>query len=72
MRKELEFIIQPDGDVQIRTIGIKGQECLEEVRPIQQALGVVKEQRLTSEYYEEQPVETHERARAGNADNHRR
>lgn len=54
MRKELEIIIRPDGNVEIVTVGIKGAACLDEVKPIQQALGHVIDQRLTGEYYEEE------------------
>ena len=72
MRKELEIIITPDGDVQITTIGIKGEACLEEVRPLQEALGYVKQRQLTSEFYqEEQEVEITGRTKAGDSHNHR-
>lgn len=72
MRKELEITIYPDGDVKIETIGIRGEACLQEVLPIQEVLGHVKERKLKGEFYEQETeVEIEGHAHGGDAHHHR-
>lgn len=52
MRRELEIIITPEGEVRIITHGFKGPECLEAVKPFEEEVGLVKRRELTAEYYE--------------------
>ncbi len=63
LRKELEINIGPDGEVEIVTHGFKGPECLEAVRPFENAIGEVRHRELTSEYYERQTTEQTRRSR---------
>jgi hypothetical protein len=50
-KHELQIEITADGQVQVKTVGAKGKQCLEYVR-IFNTMGEVKDQQLTGEYYE--------------------
>lgn len=55
-RHELEIEIGTDGSVQVHVKGAKGKKCLDYVQ-LFAAMGEVRDQELTSEYYEpETPV----------------
>lgn len=56
-KQEVEVVIAPDGKVSIRVRCVKGAECVELTRPIQEALGQVVEQRKTDEFYQEREDE---------------
>ena len=47
----LEFIIYPDGRVKETVTGIVGASCQEVTAAIEAQLGVVVEQKQTSDYY---------------------
>lgn len=51
-RQEVEISISPSGEVKAHITGIKGKQCLKLVEALEQEVGVVKDKRLTSEYYE--------------------
>jgi hypothetical protein len=53
--EELEIEIDPTGRVMVTTKGIKGPACLAYRKLLQEILGEVVEQRLTSGYYEKPP-----------------
>lgn len=63
MRKEIEIVVRPDGNVEIETHGFKGPSCLEAVKPFEDALGEVTHRELTSEYYERETGQERERTR---------
>jgi len=48
---QLEIEIGPDGEVRIKTEGLKGESCLVETESLEKALGQVKSRSKTSEYY---------------------
>lgn len=52
IKHELHIEISPDGTLKIKTHGFKGNECDEALKPIEKALGKVKRQSRTGEYYE--------------------
>jgi hypothetical protein len=53
-REEFEIEIRPNGEVSVKTIGIKGVECVEAVKQFVAMLhGKEIESTLTSEYYEQ-------------------
>ena len=52
---EIELVITPEGEVQLKTRGLKGKTCLEETEALERALGRVTSREKTSEYYQ-QPV----------------
>jgi hypothetical protein len=54
-RHQLEIEISPSGDVQVRVKGAQGKQCLKYVELLA-SVGKVKDQQLTSDYYEPEPV----------------
>ncbi|MEM7758600.1 MAG: DUF2997 domain-containing protein [Cyanobacteria bacterium P01_A01_bin.40] len=47
----LEFIIYPDGRVQEKVTGIVGSSCQEVTAAIEEQLGIVVDQKQTSDYF---------------------
>ena len=53
-RKELEITISPSGEVSVQVKCIPGQQCVEETKFLEQALGnEIKDRQLTSDYYKQ-------------------
>ena len=52
-KTEIEFTIGPDGDVSFEVKGVKGPDCQDLTRGLEEELGVVTARRKTAEYYEE-------------------
>jgi acylphosphatase len=50
--KEIEIIIDKNGEVRVHVMGIKGASCLEFTKWLEQALGPTIQQQFTGEYYE--------------------
>ncbi len=48
----IEFIIRPDGRVEMRVQGIAGQDCIRVSHPIEQDLGQVAQREWTAEYFQ--------------------
>jgi phosphoribosylformylglycinamidine (FGAM) synthase PurS component len=66
-KEELEIEIRPDGKVSIKTIGIKGVECIEAARKILAMLhGKEIESTRTSDYYEMETTQTEEHVQSWN------
>ncbi|MBX3744694.1 MAG: DUF2997 domain-containing protein [Verrucomicrobiae bacterium] len=51
-QREYDITIGPDGSVEIHVQGHKGRSCLDAIKVFQEIVGELKEQRLTSEFYE--------------------
>lgn len=49
---ELEITISRTGEVRMHVQGVKGKSCLSYAKFLAELVGRVKEQQLTSEYYE--------------------
>jgi hypothetical protein len=49
---EVEISISKTGEVKVHVKGVKGKACVEYAKWLTQVIGHVKDQRLTSEYYE--------------------
>jgi hypothetical protein len=49
---DVEISISKTGEVMVHVKGVKGKACLEYVKWLQDVVGKVKSQALTSEYYE--------------------
>jgi len=64
VKRELEIEITADGEVKITVKGAPGGECLELTRALEEALGVVTDRQMTSEYYQ-QEVTTEETVKIG-------
>jgi len=53
-KQDIEIVISPDGKVSFIVKGVKGPNCLDETKFLEQALGgAVVEQEKTSEYFEQ-------------------
>ena len=55
MKREIEIKIDPDGNVSVQVRGVKGKECLEFSKFLEESLGEVGEREYTSEYYQKEP-----------------
>ena len=53
-KTEIEVEIDENGDVRFHVMGMKGPGCLDYAKLFNEVLGPVKEQELTSEYYEQE------------------
>ena len=51
-QQEFEITIGPGGEVKLHIHGFKGKSCLEVVKFFEKAVGQVKSQQQTSEFYE--------------------
>jgi hypothetical protein len=51
-QREFEITIAPDGGVELHIKGYKGKNCLEAMKIFEQAVGVLRSRRETSEFYE--------------------
>jgi hypothetical protein len=50
---EIELVFTPEGEVRLKTRGLKGRTCLSETETLEKALGTVTERQMTSEYYQQ-------------------
>ena len=51
-QQDVEITISKSGEVKVHVKGVKGKACLDYVKWLQKVVGKVKDQTLTSEYYE--------------------
>jgi hypothetical protein len=51
-REELEIEIDASGETKVHIKGVKGKACMEYTKLLEQVIGKIKKQDLTSEYYE--------------------
>ncbi|MHC4646229.1 MAG: DUF2997 domain-containing protein [Planctomycetota bacterium] len=49
---EVEIVISKDGEVKVHIKGVKGKGCMEYAKWLTRIVGRVKDQKVTSEYYE--------------------
>ncbi len=56
-KKQLKIKLMPNGEIQMETIGIKGQKCLEYI-PLMESIADIKitDKKLTEEYYEQEEI----------------
>jgi len=50
---EIELLFTPDGEVRVKTRGLKGKTCMDETESLERAVGAVKEREKTSEFYQQ-------------------
>jgi hypothetical protein len=50
---EIELLFTPDGEVRVKTRGLKGKTCMDETESLERAVGTVKEREKTSEFYQQ-------------------
>jgi len=66
-REEFEIEIRPNGEVSVKTIGIKGAECVDAAKQFLAMLrGKEIESTRTSEYYETEMSSTEDRVESWN------
>ena len=51
MKRTIEVIVQPDGQIAIEAMGFAGADCEKATAFLEQALGVVQERRKKPEYH---------------------
>lgn len=51
-KHDIEITIDKDGQVKVHIKGAKGKACMEYAKWLAGVIGKVKDQKLTSEYYE--------------------
>lgn len=62
--KKIKVRINNEGEVQVSTEGFKGPECLAATRGLENALGVVENNRPTPEMYEQEATQDQEQGNA--------
>jgi len=55
----IEFIIRPDGRVEVQVQGIASAECTQVSHPIEQELGQVVHREWTAEYFQTTHTQPH-------------
>ena len=67
VRQEIDIEITADGEVKLTVRGAPGGECLELTKALEEALGLVTDRQMTSEYYQ-QPVDAEKVVKVGGED----
>lgn len=61
MKKQLQVRIFPDGKIDAKTLGIKGERCMDYMKLLEQLLDAqIVESTFTDEYYQSQMQEVSE------------
>ncbi|MDX9723925.1 MAG: DUF2997 domain-containing protein [Myxococcota bacterium] len=58
VRHEIEFTITEEGNIEMEVKGVKGKDCMEITKALEEALGVVSNRQYTSEYYQQDVQQT--------------
>lgn len=53
-KRDIVFDIDSDGNITITVEGVKGKDCTELTRELEESLGVVLDRTHTSEYYQDE------------------
>jgi len=56
-KKSITFTIDDNGEVKIEVKGAPGEDCMKLTKEIEEALGLVEERQMTSEFFQKE--ETH-------------
>jgi hypothetical protein len=57
MSRIIEVTVSPKGEATVQTKGYAGSDCLQASRFLEQALGVVSDERKTGEYFQTAPAQ---------------
>ena len=60
MARILEVIVSPQGETTVQTKGFAGADCQQASRWLEQALGIVAQERKTAEFYQSPTVHQQE------------
>ena len=52
MSKSIEVIVSPSGEIQIDAVGVKGADCEQATKFLEEALGVVRHKQKKPEYHQ--------------------
>lgn len=55
-KKDIFFTIDENGEVKIEVKGAPGEDCMKLTKEIEEALGLVSDRSLTSEYYQQEEL----------------
>lgn len=61
MKKTIEVIISPNGQIQIDALGFKGADCERATRYLEEALGVVNNRVKKPEYHSSANTRNHQK-----------
>ncbi len=59
-KHEIQIEIGDNGEISFLVKGLKGKACLEVTKDLEEALGIVKNREMTSEYYQQEVKPTTE------------
>jgi Protein of unknown function (DUF2997) len=59
MSRVIEVVVSPQGEVSVQTKGYAGGDCMAASKFLEQALGVVADERKTAEFYQTTPAKLH-------------
>jgi hypothetical protein len=59
LKQVIEVIVAPDGKVNVQTKGFAGSACKAASDSLEQALGLKVFEKLTAEFYSQQPQQQH-------------
>jgi hypothetical protein len=51
MKRTIEILVSPNGDISINAIGFQGADCEKATKALEEALGVVSRREKKPEYY---------------------
>jgi len=61
MKRSIEIIIQPTGEIAIEAVAFKGADCEQATRFLEEALGTVASRTKKPEYHQRSRVRTQQR-----------
>ncbi len=61
---QIEIKIEENGEIKMKTHGLKGKKCIDELKSFEKSLGKIKETQKTSEYYEKDTATSKIRSKA--------
>jgi hypothetical protein len=59
MPRVIEVVVSPQGEATVQTKGYAGGDCLQASKFLEQALGVVTNDRRTGEFFQDSAAEQH-------------
>lgn len=55
----IEVIVSPTAEIQVSTKGFAGADCIAASKFLEQALGIVSDERKTTEFYQANQIQQH-------------
>ena len=56
MTQIIEVVISPQGEIRVETKGFTGSSCRQASQFLEQALGAAASEKLTAEFYQQEPA----------------